>query len=321
MLRSLPTNQDPNLLVGYDTQDDAGIYRLNDDTAIITTADFITPPVNDPFVFGQIAAANALGDVYAMGGRPITCLNLVGFPAKKLEPEVLHRIIAGGLSKITEAGAVLAGGHTIDDDEPKYGLAVTGVVHPDKFWTNSGVQPGDVLILTKPIGSGVIFNANLKKWVSADALNECLTIITELNQKAAEIFKQFDIHSVTDVTGFGLAGHAYEMATASGVCLELNLDDIPIMKEALEMYERGVSTGVNRMIRQLVESNMHFERDLPQWHREIIMDPQTSGGLLAAVSEDHAAPLIEALQNAGVLAARIIGSAGPLGDSIHLIVR
>ena len=234
--------------------------------------------MNDPFTFGQIAAANALSDVYAMGGRPVACLNLVGFPAKKLAPDVLNRIIAGGLSKINEAGAVLAGGHTIDDDEPKYGLAVTGVVHPKKYWTNSGAQPGDRLILTKPIGSGVLFNANLKNWVSTAALDECLAIITELNKRAAEVLQEFDVHAATDVTGFGLAGHAYEMATASGVCLQLEIDRIPIMQEALAMYERGVSTGVNRSIRQRVATRIRFDRDLPRWHREIIMDPQTSGG-------------------------------------------
>ncbi len=162
MLAGLPRNQDPNLLVGYDTSDDAGIYRLTDDLALITTADYITPPVDDPRIFGQIAAANALSDVYAMGGRPLTCLNLVSFPSKKLPPEMLHQIVAGALEKITEAGAVLAGGHSIEDDEPKFGLAVTGIVHPERFWTNTGAQTGDVLVLTKPIGSGVIFNANLK---------------------------------------------------------------------------------------------------------------------------------------------------------------
>ncbi len=277
--------------------------------------------MNDPFLFGQIAAANALSDVYAMGGRPITCLNLVGFPAKKLDPDVLNQIISGGLSKITEAGAVLAGGHTIDDDEPKYGLAVTGVVHPKKYWTNTGAQPGDRLILTKPIGSGVIFNANLKKWVSAAALSECLAIITELNKTAAEVLQQSDVHAATDITGFGLAGHSYEMATASGVCLELEIDNIPIMDEALQMYERGVSTGVNRTIRQLVESSMRFDRNLPDWHREIILDPQTSGGLLVAVRELQAAELVDALRKAGVAGARVIGRVTPLRDAVYLVIK
>jgi selenide,water dikinase len=308
------------LLVGYETHDDAGIYRLSDEIAIITTADYITPPVNDPFVFGQVAAANALSDVYAMGGRPVTCLNLVGFPSKKLEQDVLNQIVAGGLSKITEAGAVLAGGHTIDDDEPKFGLAVTGVVHPEKYWTNSGAQPGDRLILTKPIGSGVIFNANLKNWVSAAALSECLAIITELNKTAAEILQQFNVHAATDITGFGLAGHAYEMAAASGVCLQLEIDRVPIMDEALAMYERGMSTGVNRSIRQLVETRMRFDRDLPAWHREIIMDPQTNGGLFVAVGESRTTELIEALHAAGVSAASMVGRVKPLAGPVYLAV-
>jgi len=193
--------------VGYETSDDAGVYRLTEDLAIIMTADYITPPVNDPYIYGQIAAANAISDVYAMGGQPIACLNLVSFPSKKLPPEVLHKIVAGALSKITEAGAVLAGGHSVEDDEPKFGLSVTGIVHPDKFWTNQGAQPGDVLILTKPVGSGVLFNANLKKWVSKEAMDACLSILITLNRTAAEVMAGFDIHAATDVTGFGLAGH------------------------------------------------------------------------------------------------------------------
>jgi selenide,water dikinase len=233
LLAILPKNKDPNLLVGYETSDDAGVYRLTDDLAIITTADYITPPVNEPYIYGQIAAANAISDVYAMGGRPIACLNLVSFPSKKLAPEILHQIVAGALSKITEAGAVLAGGHSVEDDEPKFGLAVTGIVHPDKFWTNRGAQPGDVLILTKPVGSGVLFNANLKKRVSKEAMEVCLSILITLNRTAAEVMSGFDIHAATDVTGFGLAGHGFEMAKASSVCLEISIKDLPIMDEAL----------------------------------------------------------------------------------------
>jgi len=320
-LDKLPKNQDPNLLVGYETQDDAGIYRLNNDIAIITTADYITPPVNDPFLFGQIAAANALSDVYAMGGRPVTCLNLAGFPSKKLDQDVLNQIIAGGLSKITEAGAVLAGGHTIDDDEPKYGLAVTGIVHPDKYWTNTGARPGDILILTKPIGSGVLFNANLKNWVSSQALNQCLAVIKSLNKTAAEIMQEFEIHAATDITGFGLSGHAFEMASGSGVRLEFILDDIPVMQEALEMYAKGVSTGVNRHNRQLVENHLKFEKNVQEWHREIVYDPQTSGGLLVAVPEDQGPKLITALKTAGVEQSCVIGSVQKLHGDISLVFK
>ena len=191
----------PIYSLGLKLGDDAGIYRLNDEMALVTTADFITPPVDDPYLFGQIAAANSISDIYAMGGKPVTCLNLVGFPADKLDPEILHGIVEGALSKITESGAVLAGGHTTDDEEPKFGLSVTGIVHPKEYWRNVGAEPGDVLILTKPIGSGVIFNANLKNWVSDQALDECIGAITTLNKQAAAIMADFDIQAVTDITG------------------------------------------------------------------------------------------------------------------------
>lgn len=320
-MAELPQHHDPNLLVGFETSDDAGIYRLTDDLAIITTADFITPMVDDPYMFGQIAAANAISDVYAMGGRPLTCLNLVAFPNKKLEPDVLHQIIAGALNKITEAGAVLAGGHSIEDDEPKFGLAVTGIVHPEKYWTNKHALPDDVLILTKSIGSGVIFNANLKKWVSTSALNECLATLSTLNKTAAETMQDFDIHAATDITGFGLAGHGLEMARASDVRLEINMDDIPIMREALEMYKKGMNTGVNAFNRQMVAQHTRFEKKLPAWHEQIVYDPQTSGGLLAAVPESSSASLLKRLKEAGVEQAAIIGRISTCQDSVYLVFR
>jgi selenide,water dikinase len=321
LLANLPKNKDPNLLVGYETSDDAGVYRLTDDLAIIMTADFITPPVNDPYIYGQIAAANAISDVYAMGGKPVACLNLVSFPSNKLEPEVLHQIVAGALSKITEAGAVLAGGHSVEDDEPKFGLSVTGIVHPKKIWTNKGAQSGDVLILTKPIGSGVLFNANLKKWVSKEAMEACLSILIMLNRTAAEVMSGFDIHAATDVTGFGLAGHGFEMAKASMVCLEISIKDLPIMDEALEMYKRGMTTGVNAYNRQMVEQHFRLETDLPPWHEEIIFDPQTSGGLLVSVTQTQGENLVNALRAKGVTAAKIIGNVHDLKAGIHLRFR
>jgi len=321
LLAKLPKNHDPNLLVGIETGDDAGIYRLSDEIAIVTTADFITPPVNDPYLFGQIGAANAISDVYAMGGRPLTCLNLVAFPSKKLASEVLHQIVAGALNKINEAGAVLAGGHSIEDDEPKFGLAVTGIVHPEKYWTNSGAKAGDVLILTKPIGSGVIFNANLKKWVSTSAMDECLATITTLNKTAAEIMQGFKVHAATDITGFGLAGHAFEIAVGSDVRLEISMDEIPIMREALAMYKKGMNTGMNASNRRLVAENLRFENELPAWHQEIVYDPQTSGGLLVSVPEGGSENMLEALKNAGVEQARIIGNVGESRDSVRLVFR
>ncbi len=319
LLHDLPKNTDPDLLVGFDTSDDAGVYRLNGGQAVVMTADYITPPVDDAYVFGQIAAANSLSDVYAMGGKPIACLNLVGFPSAKLEPEILHQLVAGALSKITEAGAVLAGGHTTEDEEPKFGLSVTGLVHPDKVWTNAGAKPGDALFLTKPIGSGVLFNANLKGWVSKEALDACIEVITTLNKAAAEVMQLFTIHGATDITGFGFAGHALEMAAGSDVTLRIAIDAVPVMDEALAVYERGMSTGVNRVNRELVESVTRFDRSLPSWHQEIFYDPQTSGGLLASVPADDAVELLEALQEAGIADVKIIGRVEPF-DGTHRLI-
>jgi selenide,water dikinase len=317
----LPKNEDPNLLVGFDTSDDAGVYRLTDEIALITTADFITPPVNDPYTFGQIAAANSLSDIYAMGGRPVTCLNLAMFPSKKLEPEVLHQIVAGALSKITESGAVLAGGHTIEDDEPKFGLAVTGIVHPRNYWSNRGAKPGDAIVLTKPIGSGVLFNANIKKWVSDEAMEECIALLTTLNRRAAEVAAGFEVHAATDITGFGLAGHCYEMVKGSQVTMEFSMDRIPIMKESLEMYKKGVSTGVNNYNRELVAGAIRFEKNLPPWHKEIVYDPQTSGGLVVTVPENQGESLVKALQSAGIRRSSMVGKVKPLSDAAHLVFK
>ena len=306
-------------MVGFQSSDDAGVYRMDDETALVLTADFITPPVDDPYVFGQIGAANALSDVYAMGGRPIACLNLIGFPSRRLGPEVLEGIVEGALSKITEAGAVLAGGHTTDDEEPKFGLSVTGVVHPEKYWHNAGARPDDLLILTKPIGSGVLFNANLKGWVSDAALKDCLDTTSALNKISADVMAGFDIHAATDVTGFGLAGHALEIARGSGLTLEISAADVPVMPEALEMYEKGVGTGANAANRELIRDASRFDAALPERHDEIFVDPQTSGGLLVSVSPDQGQTLLTALHDAGERSARIIGSAKPLDGSAQIV--
>jgi selenide,water dikinase len=305
-------------LVGTETADDAGVYRLTDEVALVQTVDFITPPVDDPYLFGQVAAANAISDVYAMGGRPITALNLVGFPSDQLPLEMLERIIAGALSKIHEAGAVLLGGHSTEDEEPKFGLSVTGLVHPQRIWRNVGAQPGDRLILTKPIGSGVLFNANRKGWVSARALDACLGAITTLNRRAAEVLLGHTVHACTDVTGFGLAGHGFEMAKGSGVQLSFDLEALPVMDEALAMYQRGMTTGVNDTNRALVTGHLRFERELPAWREEIVFDPQTSGGLLAALPPDEADAALADLHAAGVTAARLVGTVQPLSDACLL---
>jgi selenide, water dikinase len=317
-LKQLPRKTDKNLLVGYETSDDAAVYRLDDETALVHTADLITPPVDDPFLFGQIGAANSLSDIYAMGGRPVTCLNLIGFPSNDLEPEILHGIVEGALSKITEAGAVLAGGHTTDDDEPKFGLSVTGIVHPEKFWRNSGAKVGDALILTKPIGSGVLFNANLKGWVTSVALEECVRFITTLNRRAAELMADYEIHAATDVTGFGLAGHALEMARGSGVLLNIKSSEIPVMSEALAMYEKGMTTGVNAANRAIIKDECQFDSSLSEFQRELLVDPQTSGGLLVSLPESESKRLLRVLHDGGIPDASIIGYVTPASDQTHL---
>tara|TARA_B100001971_G_C18144387_1_gene512213 strand:- start:49 stop:975 length:927 start_codon:yes stop_codon:yes gene_type:complete len=295
------------VLVGFDTSDDAGVYRLNDEQALVFTADFITPPVDDPLIYGQIAAANSLSDIYAMGGKPLSCLNLIGFPSGKLDNEVLEGIIAGALQKITEAGAVLLGGHTTDDDEPKFGLTVTGLVHPEKIWRNSGLQPGDHLILTKPIGSGVLLNANKKKLVSQNALQECIESMTKLNKTAAELMADFEIHAATDITGFGFAGHALEMVPGDELTMNFTLDKIPFFREASQMYLNGITTRVNKFNREMVEQHWSFPHESKFEQQELLLDPQTSGGLLFAVPGDQSASVISALHNAGITSSKQVG--------------
>ena len=295
------------MLVGFDTSDDAGVYRLNDEQALVFTADFITPPVDDPLIYGQIAAANSLSDIYAMGGKPLSCLNLIGFPSGKLDNEVLEGIIAGALQKITEAGAVLLGGHTTEDDEPKFGLTVTGLVHPEKIWRNCGLQPGDHLILTKPIGSGVLLNANKKKLVSQNALQECIESMTKLNKTAAELMADFEIHAATDITGFGFAGHALEMIPGDELTLNFTLDKIPFFREASQMYLNGITTRVNKFNREMVEQHWSFPHESKFEQQELLLDPQTSGGLLFAVPGDQSASVISALHNVGITSSKQVG--------------
>jgi len=316
----LPKREDPKLLVGFHTSDDAGIYRLTDELAVVSTADYITPPVNDGYLFGQIAAANALSDIYAMGATPVMCLNLVNFPSQKLPAETLHQIVQGALSKITEAGAVLAGGHSVEDDEPKFGLAVTGTVHPDRYWANTGAQPGDVLILTKPLGSGVLFNANLKGWVSKAALDKCIGTLTRLNRTAAEILRRFDVHAATDITGCGLAGHSLEIARGSNVTLVIEGDSVPAMDESLAMYEKGMTTGVNSHNRKLVQRHFEFGSKRKPWQEELFFDPQTSGGLLVSIPKAQGQGALEALIGQGETEVQVIGEVYPFNGRTHVLV-
>jgi selenide, water dikinase len=285
------------------------VYRLSDEIAFISTVDFITPPVDDPYWFGQIAAANSLSDIYAMGGRPLTALNLVMFPPRKLEKNVLKEILRGGNDKVIEAGASMAGGHSVDDNEPKYGLAVTGIVHPDKILTNCKVQAGDVLILTKPLGTGVLFNACRSKKLPFNELEAILPLVAALNGKALDVALHYEIHACTDITGFGIVGHSLEMATGSGVQIDLHYSKLPFYPHALEMYRRGETTGSNKANRRLSDGQLEIVTKISREEEELLFDPQTSGGLLLSVAESQADQLVKALITAGVEIAIIVGNA------------
>ena len=291
--------------MGIDTADDAGVYRLNDETALIQTLDFFTPIVDDPYLFGQIAATNSLSDVYAMGGKPLTAMNIVTFPICRLAPEVLLAILSGGQQKIAEAGAVMLGGHTIDDDEPKYGLSVTGVVHPDKVLTNAGAQPGDALILTKAIGTGVLYTA-LKAELFPAGVAAAAASMTQLNRYAAEVMTRFPVHACTDITGFGLLGHAFELAAGSAVDLELDSRAVPLLPDAVEAAGMGLVPAGAYANRDYL-NQVEFRPEVPVNLQDLLFDPQTSGGLLISLAEDLASDLLAELHAAGVAVAACIG--------------
>ena len=293
--------------MGFETCDDAAVYRLSDSIAIISTVDFITPPVDDPYWFGQIAAANALSDVYAMGGKPLTALNLVMFPTKKLDASILKEILRGGCDKVSEAGASIAGGHSVDDNEPKYGLAVTGVIHPDKILTNCGAKEGDSLILTKPLGTGVLFNACLSKKLPWHDLEQILPTVASLNKKAVEVALNFNVHACTDITGFGIIGHSLEMTKGSGVQVNLFYDRLPFYLHALDMYRRGETTGSNKANRKLAEGLFKRIRELSREEEELLFDPQTSGGLLLSLPSTKSDSLVKELKKAGIESAALVG--------------
>ena len=274
---------------------------------MISTVDFITPPVDDPHWFGQIAAANSLSDVYAMGGRPVLALNLVMFPSKALDMGLLKEILRGGNDKVVEAGACMAGGHSVDDNEPKYGLAVTGLVHPDRIWTNAGARPGDALVLTKPLGTGVLFNANRSGKLPYRELEAVLPVIAALNAKARDAALRFAVHACTDITGFGIMGHSVEMARGGRVRLELDYRSLPLHPNAVEMYRKGETTGSNPANRKAVEGFWDVKLKLASAEEELLFDPQTSGGLLLSLPESQADELVRALKASGVEAAARVG--------------
>ncbi|MDQ1909871.1 selenide, water dikinase SelD [Paenibacillus sp. GD4] len=309
VIRTLPPAEpDPNLLVGLDTSDDAGVYKLTEELALVQTVDFFTPIVDDPYSFGQVAAANALSDIYAMGGKPLTVLNIVAFPIKKLDKSVLADILRGAGDKVREAGATLVGGHSIDDNEPKFGLAVTGLVHPSKAKTNAGAKPGDRLILTKPIGVGILTTSIKKDALSTDEVARVTSVMTTLNKKAAEIMEPYEVHGCTDVTGFGLLGHAAEMAKGSGVGLRIGRAQVPVLPRVRELAEAGFVPGGTKNNFAHLEGTISFEDGIDQIDQYILCDAVTSGGLLIAVAEEKAEALLADLVQAGVEAS-LVGEA------------
>jgi len=294
------------VLVGLKSADDAGVYRLNDDLAVVQTLDFITPIVDDPYSFGMIAAANALSDVYAMGGKPITAMNVVCFPSKTMDISVLNQILRGGLAKLNEADVALVGGHSIKDDEIKYGLSVTGIIHPQRIITNSGAMEGDELILTKPLGTGILNTAVKARLVDGSIEARLIEQMAQLNREASEVMVSLEAHACTDITGFGLIGHACEMAENSGVSIELCIDKVPLISEVLQFAQMGIIPEGMYSNREFsimkVEGNLADEGLMA-----VFYDPQTSGGLLIAVPQKRAEVMITRLVKAGYKEAAIVG--------------
>lgn len=312
VLHNLPKFNNADMLVGTETSDDAGVFRLRSDLAIVNTVDFFTPIVDDPYLFGQIAAANALSDVYAMGGEPKTALNIVCFPKGKMDIEVLGEILKGGADKVKESGAVVIGGHSIIDEEIKYGMAVTGVIHPDRIFRNVGVQEGDVLILTKPLGTGIITTALKKGKASKESVDEAIESMTQLNATASAVMRKYPAHACSDVTGYGILGHALEMASGSSVTLVIEAGKMPLLRSAPRLAEKGYITGGCKRNRDYLQDKLTIDKSIREGLVEVALDPQTSGGLLIAVAKRHAAKLVEDLLAAGLKTATEVGYATSL---------
>jgi len=296
----------PNLLVGIERVDDAGVYKIRDDLALVQSVDFFTPIVDDPYAFGQVAAANALSDVYAMGGTPVTALNLVAFPINELGRDILKDTLRGGLDKLREADVVLVGGHSIEDKEFKYGLAVTGLIHPDAILANVGARVGDRIILTKPLGTGLINTALKGGLASAEAVEKAMEVMAALNRKAAETMAKVNVHACTDVTGFGLLGHMSEMLGNDDIGIKVYSDSIPILPGAVDYAQMGLVPGGTHRNREFYRPRIRSEHELPPYMFDILFDPQTSGGLLISTAPGDAQPLVETLREAGVQDATII---------------
>jgi selenide, water dikinase len=315
VLATLPKQSDPNVLVGFDTGDDAGVYLISPELALVQTVDFFTPIVDDPWTFGQIAATNSLSDVYAMGGRPISALSIVGFPNTGRDLDMLEKILQGGLAKMQEAGCTVIGGHSIGDDEIKFGYAVTGVVDPRRVFANRGAKPGDRLVLTKRLGTGVISTALKKQKASEAAVNASVESMRTLNRVASEVAHEFNVNAATDITGFGLLGHLRAMAVASGVSMVVEHEKVEFLPEALDYSREGYLSGGLKNNINFIGSCVEFEPKVPQEIRNLLFDPQTSGGLLLVVSEKEAVALADELGKRGVPAMQVgevVGKTHPL---------
>ena len=320
MLGKLARQNDPNVLVGFDTADDAGVYKISSTQALVQTVDFFTPIVDDPYTFGQIAATNSLSDVYAMGGKPLSALAIVCFPDKG-DLDVLQQILAGGLSKMMEAGCVVIGGHSVRDPEIKFGYSVTGMVDPQKVWANSNAQILDALILTKGLGTGVISTAIKRGEAKQQWIDAATQSMTTLNARAAEVAAsgKFTVHAATDITGFGLIGHAREMAAGSGVSLRINSANIPLLAGAMDCVRAGFIPGGLNNNRDFAECLVSYDESVPAEIRTILFDPQTAGGLLLSVARADAAALLTALIDAGVPAVEIGEVLPPAKPLIHVV--
>jgi selenide,water dikinase len=314
----LPKVYDENLIVGLDTSDDAAVYKINDDLAIIQTLDFFTPVVDDPYTFGQIAATNSLSDIYAMGGEPKLALNIVCFP-NCLPPDVLVEILKGGHDKVKEAGAILVGGHTVEDDEPKYGLSVTGFVHPKKVLANSAARVGDLLVITKPIGIGIINTAIKGGLADKDSYEQAVKAMTTLNKYAKDAAEKVGVNGCTDITGFGLLGHGLEMASASQVSLKIDHNKIPLIKGALKYAQMGLVPKGTYSNEQYIGNRVKFADYIERNMVDILFDPQTSGGLLVSVTEDKVDALLQELKNTPTEYA-VIGEVVEKQDHLLIVV-
>lgn len=318
LLEDIRVHHDPNLLVGFDKSDDASVYKISEDLALVQTVDFFPPIADDPYLFGQIAATNALSDVYAMGGEPKLCLNIMAVP-KDMPKEAVHQLLKGGYDKVYEAGALITGGHSILDDEPKYGLAVTGFVHPDKMLTNSGAKPGDVLFFTKPLGTGVVTSAAKADLVSQKTMELAMKMMTTLNKSARDVMVKYRVHACTDVTGFGMLGHLYEVAQGSDVQITLDVDAVDFMPEALELARMGILPEGMYRNRSFAQDAVE-EGDTELAKQDLLYDPQTAGGLVMACHPDDADALFEELKKA-VPSARKIGTVAAYEGGKRIFLR